>query len=209
MSRSIRLEQVHIPEPCSADWSTMAGDERTRFCEACGKHVHDLSARSRVEAEAIVNASGGKLCVQMTLDYQGRPITRDGWRAWLVARWVWPAASAAVALTLAMIGCRKQRGVVAGGISAYPGSMQVRTAGTPSVQVMGDVDPTCATQPETQPSTQPSMVLGEIEPTTMPATAPTTRPANAPAAAPTRDPWTTAGVISIRPDPPREEKRVD
>lgn len=39
-----RFPQVTIPAPCSADWNRMSGDDRERFCESCGKHVHNLSA---------------------------------------------------------------------------------------------------------------------------------------------------------------------
>jgi hypothetical protein len=170
MNRSIRLEQVHIPEPCHADWSAMVGDERTRFCDACGKHVHDLSARSRREGEALLaEHTGGRLCVQMTLDYQGRPVTRDGPRAWPVVRWVWPAASAAVALTLALLGCRKQEAsVVAGGIRAPTTQTQLAGAIAPSVMLMGDIDIPSTTQPSTQPATHPAVLRGKIVAPTTP-----------------------------------------
>ena len=38
------LEQFTISNPCPMSWDDMDGDSRTRFCTACAKHVHDLSA---------------------------------------------------------------------------------------------------------------------------------------------------------------------
>ena len=105
MNHGIRLEQVQIPEPCSVDWSTMTGDDRTRYCDACGKHVHNLSTRSRREGEALIASSDGGLCVQMTLDARGRPVTRDGMRFWPVVRRVWPVMSVAVGFLLGLTGC--------------------------------------------------------------------------------------------------------
>ena len=44
------LARVAIASPCTADWNTMAGDERRRFCTSCRLHVHDLSAMTAAEA---------------------------------------------------------------------------------------------------------------------------------------------------------------
>lgn len=87
MSRSpIPLEQVRVGEPCPADWEAMRGDERVRFCEGCRRHVHNLSAMTRDEAERLVCEAAGRLCVRfqpspaggvLTLDYQkARPHAR-------------------------------------------------------------------------------------------------------------------------------------
>jgi hypothetical protein len=51
------LTQITIPEPCSMDWETMRGDERTRHCEACGKHVHDLTKMKPAEAAALLEGT--------------------------------------------------------------------------------------------------------------------------------------------------------
>ena len=60
-------DQVPIPEPCGEDWDAMDGDERRRFCRSCAKHVHDLSAVSAPEAEALL--ADGDRCVR----YRARP----------------------------------------------------------------------------------------------------------------------------------------
>ncbi len=38
------LSGYTIPNPCAMNWDEMNGDTRERFCAACGKHVHDLTA---------------------------------------------------------------------------------------------------------------------------------------------------------------------
>src|SRR5579862_5731482 len=34
------LERVSVAAPCPADWESMTGDERSRFCGQCQKHVY-------------------------------------------------------------------------------------------------------------------------------------------------------------------------
>lgn len=64
-----------ISEPCHADWSSMTGDERARFCSACAKHVHDLSAMTPVEAIDLLDQRAttheGSLCVRYRHDARG------------------------------------------------------------------------------------------------------------------------------------------
>lgn len=45
------LDSIHVAEPCPVPWAGMAGDDTSRFCTQCNKHVHDLSAMVRDEAE--------------------------------------------------------------------------------------------------------------------------------------------------------------
>src|SRR4051812_40258229 len=89
----VPLEVLKIENPCPADWNAMAGDERKRFCQGCQKHVHNLSAMPRAEAERLVCESAGNLCVRMALNAEGRFVTvgyqgstrtrpRRGWRFW-------------------------------------------------------------------------------------------------------------------------------
>jgi hypothetical protein len=66
-------DQLRIADPCSADWAAMTGDERERFCAACTKHVHDLSAMTERQAERLV-ASGGELCVRYAAGADGRVV---------------------------------------------------------------------------------------------------------------------------------------
>jgi hypothetical protein len=68
----------------------MKGDERTRFCEACGLHVHNLSAMTAEAAAKCVAGGGGRVCVSFertsdggvrTLDYEriAKPRRRGIW----------------------------------------------------------------------------------------------------------------------------------
>lgn len=101
-----QLDGLSIASPCSADWNQMQGDERRRFCAQCKLHVHDLSAMSRDEANALLQAGKqGRVCVRFFRRADGRVLTRDcpvGMRqqlrrAWAraVAMWlaVWGSAS--------------------------------------------------------------------------------------------------------------------
>ena len=93
---SLPLHVIDVKSPCPASWESMRGDDRTRFCEGCGRHVHNLSAMTRGEAESLLAecASAGRLCVRFaraddgavqTLDYRrtAPPARRGrGWRFW-------------------------------------------------------------------------------------------------------------------------------
>ncbi len=71
------LDRVHIPSPCTADWSAMEGDERSRYCSECSLHVHNLAAHTREEADRLLarRHEGERVCVRMELDGEGRPLT--------------------------------------------------------------------------------------------------------------------------------------
>jgi hypothetical protein len=66
-------QDLHIKEPCAANWNEMAGDGAVRFCGRCEKSVHGLSDMTRRQAEAILDAAQDrKLCVRYFFDAQGR-----------------------------------------------------------------------------------------------------------------------------------------
>jgi hypothetical protein len=69
-------ERLEILEPCSADWDSMVGDDRARFCAHCRKHVHNLSEVTPREALDLVLRTGGRLCLSIERDPQGVPRTR-------------------------------------------------------------------------------------------------------------------------------------
>lgn len=68
MSSTRPLDVIQVQSPCTMDWDTMKGDERTRFCEHCGKHVHNLSVLPANEAERLVCNNAGSLCVRFARD---------------------------------------------------------------------------------------------------------------------------------------------
>ncbi|HEY0008107.1 MAG TPA: hypothetical protein VGB55_05245, partial [Tepidisphaeraceae bacterium] len=135
MNRTITLDQVEIPKPCHADWQAMTGDDRRRFCGECGKHVHDLSALSRREAEQLINARAGKLCVQFSRTASGQIITQEH----PPRRRAWAGLSAALACVLALVGCRRNDPPTTQ--QTPPGEAIIRTAGMVAVTetMLGDV----------------------------------------------------------------------
>ena len=58
------LDNIRVASPCTADWKQMTGDERVRACGSCNKNVYNLSELTRDEAEALIVAQAGQLCVR-------------------------------------------------------------------------------------------------------------------------------------------------
>lgn len=126
-----------IERPCTADWHSMTGDERKRFCEACGKHVHNLSAMTPKEAEHFATTSNGTECIVYVPTEDGRIHAPNAWERGLmrlIARKPqWKHAILAI-LPTALAGCidrqphtspplpgsPRARNVVSGGITASP-----------------------------------------------------------------------------------------
>jgi hypothetical protein len=75
--RRLPLEVLRVANPCQAAWDAMAGDEESRFCGHCGKHVHNLSAMPREQAERLICEAAGPLCVRYGVDAAGRVMTLD------------------------------------------------------------------------------------------------------------------------------------
>lgn len=71
------LEDVAIAAPCKASWDAMVGDDRVRFCGQCEKNVYNLSAMPRDEAEALLAAREGKMCVRLYRRTDGTVLTSD------------------------------------------------------------------------------------------------------------------------------------
>lgn len=63
----MKINQLHIPKPCGESWDKMTGGAKERFCDACQHEVHDLSAMTKREAEALLERGGESLCVRYTL----------------------------------------------------------------------------------------------------------------------------------------------
>lgn len=69
------LNNLTIPEPCTADWNEMVGNDQVRFCKHCSHKVHNLSLLTRSQAERLVSKSNGRLCVRYDQGAAGKPIT--------------------------------------------------------------------------------------------------------------------------------------
>ena len=63
------LDRISITSPCSADWNSMTGNERVRFCLHCSKQVNNISEMTSKQAIELVSRSKGRLCLR----YQRRP----------------------------------------------------------------------------------------------------------------------------------------
>jgi hypothetical protein len=105
------LDDVRVASPCSADWNAMVGDDRTRYCGDCKKHVYNLSGMTRDEAEALVTERNGDLCVRYFQRADGTILLADctigasrrrrrRWVAAGAAALLASGASAAAGLTL-------------------------------------------------------------------------------------------------------------
>lgn len=75
--RRKRLEDIRVASPCPTSWEEMLGDERVRFCNICSKHVYNLSAMSKVEAELLINRSQEGLCARIYIRKDRTVMTSD------------------------------------------------------------------------------------------------------------------------------------
>ena len=75
--KPIKLEAIEIPNPCPMLWENLDGEGRKRFCQDCGKHVHDLSALTRVEAEELLTQTDAKICISYEQTPDGGIKTKD------------------------------------------------------------------------------------------------------------------------------------
>lgn len=90
--------EIPIVKPCSlaADWSSLPGDERKRFCGQCDRHVYDLSAMSEEEARALVTTQ--HVCVRYVVDASGRILHGIRWSTLAMGAALASAAHAAPAI---------------------------------------------------------------------------------------------------------------
>ncbi len=72
-----KLNNVRVAAPCPADWDSMYGNERVRFCEQCQLNVYNLSEMSRVEAEELIGRGEGRLCVRYYRRRDGSILTQN------------------------------------------------------------------------------------------------------------------------------------
>jgi hypothetical protein len=77
MSRLTILDEIRIASPCDADWAEMAGDDRTRFCSSCSRHVYNIAAMTAQEASSLIAESEGRLCARIYRRGDGTVITAD------------------------------------------------------------------------------------------------------------------------------------
>jgi hypothetical protein len=71
------LDDVRVASPCNASWEAMTGDERVRFCLACGQNVYNLSALTYEEAIRLLAEREGSICVRLYRREDGTTLTAD------------------------------------------------------------------------------------------------------------------------------------
>jgi hypothetical protein len=96
-ARTISLEQVRVATPCPKSWDDLSGDGASRFCTHCNRQVHNLSAMPADEAQRLVCASAGRLCVAYVPDATGG-VTPLAYREQKPPRYGWKLVAAIAAL---------------------------------------------------------------------------------------------------------------
>jgi len=75
------LDRARIASPCPAKWEDMRGDDRSRFCGKCDKHVYNVAAMPRLEAEVMlreaVDRSADMPCLRIFRRKDGTILTAD------------------------------------------------------------------------------------------------------------------------------------
>jgi len=145
MSKQSILDQVRVASPCHARWEDMAGDERARFCRHCQKHVFNLSAMTRAEAEALIREKDGRFCGRFYRRRDGRMLTADCRVGRRLRQWRFVKVGAALAALLLLTATgllasvsqrRGPRGPITQRIDGWMYDLKVR---------LGLVQPTMAT----------------------------------------------------------------
>jgi len=72
-----RLDNLRVAAPCPANWDSMYGNDRVRFCGECQLNVYNLSEMSRAEAERLIGQAEGRLCIRYYQRKDGSIITRN------------------------------------------------------------------------------------------------------------------------------------
>jgi hypothetical protein len=130
------LDRVRVAAPCRADWDTMLGDERVRFCHQCERNVYNLSDMSKREAEALVSGAEGRLCVRYYRRADGSILTDNcpvGLRALKrrVSRVVNATVSAALGFFAGLGLTPAPRYTIMGAMAYKPAPRQVTETATP------------------------------------------------------------------------------
>jgi len=83
------IDQIEITSPCTVSWDEMraaGGDGRVRFCGQCRQNVYNVEAMSRVEANRLIAAREGRVCVRILRRPDGTVVTADCWARLRAAR---------------------------------------------------------------------------------------------------------------------------
>lgn len=73
----MKLESIRFINQCAVPWESMQGGERVRRCSTCNRHVFNLSAMPREEAEAFVDRTEGRECLAFWKRPDGTIVSGD------------------------------------------------------------------------------------------------------------------------------------
>lgn len=71
------LASIRIASPCPARWTDMTGDDRSRFCAQCQKHVYHLSGMTAEAIATLVIEKEGDFCARFYQRPDGSMLTAD------------------------------------------------------------------------------------------------------------------------------------
>ncbi len=115
------LDTITIDTPCTVPWEGMQGDDRTRFCTKCSKHVHDISEMTTAEAVQLMNATEELPCVRLYRRPDGRVVTSDCPKTLRERTWTWLGRRSTLAASLFSLlflsGCGDNRGKSTHGVT--------------------------------------------------------------------------------------------
>lgn len=64
MSDRTTRNLIRVDSPCNADWYSMIGTDRIRFCQHCELSVHEISQFSEKELNRLLRSSGNRICIR-------------------------------------------------------------------------------------------------------------------------------------------------
>jgi hypothetical protein len=158
------LNNIKIASPCPADWESMYGNERMRFCGQCKLNVYNVSGMSRAEAESLIERAEGSICVRYFRRADGTVLTQDcpvGWAK--VKKRISTIAAGTLAIFISaftgvfLSSAFNKKELVAGSIPAVNATPKPKD--TPMVGVMGNMSmPT----PKSSPSPTSKHNVGRV-----------------------------------------------
>jgi hypothetical protein len=158
----MNTSEVPIASPCGQDWTTMKPGDKGRYCGACKKTVHDLSALTKREARALLAAPTTEgLCVRYLYDAHGDIAFTDTVPASrLVCAKRALVAAAALALPMTLNACM---GAQARPVPPPDPDMQQVTGAVAMPPMPADAGPTSPVTPAAPPPATPVTPANPIE----------------------------------------------
>ncbi|MEP7012727.1 MAG: carboxypeptidase-like regulatory domain-containing protein [Acidobacteriota bacterium] len=105
-TRSEKLNRLVIQSPCTKPWDEMTGGDAERHCAECDRQVFDFQRMTQRQIATRIQASGGKLCAQITRGKDGRLLTLEpAYEPMAASNWAAHRASpVAAAVVSALLG---------------------------------------------------------------------------------------------------------